>query len=166
MRLLALGLIRAYQRWLSPYKGFSCAYRVHCGRASCSALGYRAIRRHGCWQGLGLLRERLQRCGIAHRRYGCAPAPRLAQISQRGLCDAGCDLPVDCPSCDIPSGRVFSGLCDALSWCDCCNGCSGCDWPSRRQTKAERARERWAERRRHLPPKQSERKPNQDKPAP
>ena len=43
--------IGAYQRYLSPYKGFCCAYRAHTGRASCSALGARVIRRHGLLAG-------------------------------------------------------------------------------------------------------------------
>ena len=150
MRLLALCLIRAYQRWLSPHKGFSCAYRVHCGRASCSALGYRVIRRHGCLLGLALLRQRLGLCGVAHRRYGVAPSPRLSHSGQRGLCDAGCDLPGDCPACDLPGVRALSSLCDALSCCDCG---SGCDWPSRKKERAQSPRERWAERRKRLPPK-------------
>ena len=38
MRALALVAIGAYQRYVSPYKGFCCAYRAHTSRASCSAL--------------------------------------------------------------------------------------------------------------------------------
>jgi len=38
---LALWAIRAYQRHLSPWKGFRCAYRVLTGRDSCSAYGYK-----------------------------------------------------------------------------------------------------------------------------
>ena len=35
----ALAAIRFYQRWISPYKGFRCAYGAHSGRCSCSTLG-------------------------------------------------------------------------------------------------------------------------------
>jgi putative component of membrane protein insertase Oxa1/YidC/SpoIIIJ protein YidD len=52
VKTLLLTLIRLYQRHVSPRKGFACAYRVHTGCASCSHLGYRAIRRYGVWQGL------------------------------------------------------------------------------------------------------------------
>ena len=41
---LALGLIRAYQRWVSPYKGFACAHRVHRGGPSCSVVGAQVVR--------------------------------------------------------------------------------------------------------------------------
>ncbi|RYY70807.1 MAG: membrane protein insertion efficiency factor YidD [Comamonadaceae bacterium] len=89
---LTLAAIRAYQRFVSPYKGFSCAYRCHTGCASCSALGYRAIRRFGVLRGAGILRQRLERCTVAHQRY--TPMAR-ARLQQAGYCDLSCDLPCD-----------------------------------------------------------------------
>jgi uncharacterized protein len=123
VRRFALALIGAYQRWISPRKGFHCAYRVHCGGAGCSAVGARLIRRHGLWAGLPLLRERLRRCGAVHAH---APA-RRPLAAQRGDCDIGC---IDLPDldCDGP-GRWR--LCDAA---DCC---SACDWPSRERKKLQ-----------------------------
>jgi putative component of membrane protein insertase Oxa1/YidC/SpoIIIJ protein YidD len=130
MRSLLLAAIRAYQRYLSPHKGFACAYRVHTGRSNCSALGYRAVRRHGVFAGLGLIRRRTLLCGVAHRRH----APPLAALQpQRGVCDLGCDLP---GHCDWPGGHGLGTLGDGLSWCDCCS----CDWPSRRRTGREQER--------------------------
>ena len=93
MKAFALAAIRFYQRHLSPRKGYCCAYRHHTGRASCSQLGYRAIRRLGLWRGLAALRIRLGRCGIAHRRY---TRRGLALGGQAGFCDCACDLPCDC----------------------------------------------------------------------
>ena len=139
MRSLALPAIRLYQRHVSPYKGFCCAYRFHLGRASCSNLGYRAIRRYGLLAGWVILRQRLKRCGVAHRRHGAA-----SHDAQRG--SAPCDLPCSgacIPDCDLPdinSSRV-------LNYVNCCDACS-CDWPSRkdkRQTEADQAV--------HLPPR-------------
>lgn len=86
--VLALGAIRIYQRFVSPYKGFSCAYRCHTGCASCSALGFRAIRRFGVRRGVGILRQRFERCAIAHERY--APMARSRSL-QAGYCDLSCD---------------------------------------------------------------------------
>lgn len=106
MKNIALALIRCYQRWLSPRKAYCCAYRHYTGAASCSNLGYRAIRRYELWRGWQILRERLQRCGVAYRRYHAQPRRKLAQA---GFCDAGCDLPCDgnitdaCEcACDVP----------------------------------------------------------------
>jgi uncharacterized protein len=130
MRHLALAAIRFYQRYVSPYKGFRCEYSLHTGCASCSALGYRAMRRHGVFGGLSLLRERTYRCGVAHRRY--SDRPRRSFRSQRGDCDLGCDSPGDC-GFDLPSGRSLSRFCDFVSCCDC----GSCDWPHRKRKKSK-----------------------------
>ena len=108
MRFLALLAITAYQRYVSPHKGFTCAYRLYTGHAGCSQLGYRAIRRYGVIGGISVLRERTYLCGVAHRRMAVAKTPRLRL--QRGECDlGGCDLPCDifsnCGSCDFGSGK-------------------------------------------------------------
>ena len=114
MRGPALAAIGAYQRHVSPYKGFCCAYRTHTGRASCSTLGARVIRRHGMFKGLLLLRERLRRCGEVYRLHH-SPAYRTL-TAQRGDLDCGdCDL----SGCDVG---------DALDLSDCCD-CSGCGSP-------------------------------------
>lgn len=106
MRILALALIKLYQRHLSPRKGYCCAYRAYTGHASCSALAYRAIQRFGVWCGIGILRLRLVKCGVAHRRYRARPA---VLNRQAGFCDLSCDLPCDL---DVVGtvGDVFSCL--------------------------------------------------------
>jgi len=149
MRRLALLAIRIYQQYISPHKGFSCAYREHTGRASCSAVGYRAVRRYGFLAGVKLIRSRTHLCGVAHRRHrGQLPIPALHP--QRGACDIGCDLPscdLPCdPSCDLPSFRGFSAACDFLSCCDCGN----CDWPDWKRKKS-RDEEQYV----YIPPKAS-----------
>ncbi|OLD47447.1 MAG: membrane protein insertion efficiency factor YidD [Bacillati bacterium ANGP1] len=52
-----LVLIRAYQRFVSPYTPPSCRFSP-----SCSAYAIEAITRHGPWQGAGLTVRRLLRC--------------------------------------------------------------------------------------------------------
>lgn len=127
MRAFVLAAISAYQRFLSPYKGFCCAYRAHTGRQSCSTLGFRAIRRFGILAGLAVLRRRTFLCGVAHRRYG--GLRRHPFNSQSGFCDMGCDLPSDL-SCDLPStGSSSSG--SGLT--DCCCDAANCDWPSKKK---------------------------------
>ncbi len=138
MRLFALVAIRFYQRYLSPYKGFCCAYRQHTGRASCSELGYRVIRRVGVLAGLVLLRRRTYLCGVVHRRY--LVAHRRPPAAQRGDCDFGCDAPGDC---DLPSGKSFSRVCDYASCCDV----GSCDWQRRKD------RDRGPEKYVYIPPR-------------
>jgi uncharacterized protein len=131
----ALLAIRGYQRLLSPRKGFSCAYRVHTGRPSCSVLGYRAVRLYGVTRGAQLLRQRLHLCAVSHRRFG--PVVRRSRLSQRGDCDFGCDAPCDgdCGSINLDQGGCVDNAFGAL---DCLN----CGRESRkRKTAAEVAQE-------------------------
>jgi len=120
MKTLALAAIRFYQRHMSPHKGFCCAYANYSGHASCSVLGYRAIRRFGAWQGLFVLNARLEKCGIAYRRSAPSVLQRQAGVIDGGVCEA------------IACGA------------DACNGivtaadvCSGCGWKERRARKGD-----------------------------
>ena len=54
---LALGLIRLYQRAISPFLPPACRFVP-----TCSAYGYEAIARHGVWLGSWLALRRLARC--------------------------------------------------------------------------------------------------------
>ncbi|WP_373976564.1 membrane protein insertion efficiency factor YidD [Chitinibacter sp. SCUT-21] len=119
LRECALLVIRFYQRNLSRHKGFHCAYRVGTGGASCSQLGFRAIRRYGFFAGILLLNQRLKYCGAIHREYYAQPVKPWAY--QRGDCDLGCDSPCE------P---------EALGCCD------GCDWPSRKKKQPQPKRRR------------------------
>lgn len=124
MKALALLAIRGYQRYLSPRKGFCCAYAAFTGHASCSALGYRAIRRFGVIDGIALLDRRLYKCGVAYRRH--RPAAPRALGRQGGFLDCACDAPGDCSSpcnCGLPDACAWpqekSCPCDLSSDCSC-----------------------------------------------
>lgn len=135
-RELMLAAIRVYQRYVSPYKGFCCAYRAHTGRASCSTLGYRAVRRYGALRGLALIRQRTMLCGVAHRRYGLPP-PVAMLARQRGYCDFGFDLGC-APSCDAGSACPSDLHCLSDVFSSCNPG--GCDSSrrSRRSSQQEK----------------------------
>jgi len=142
---LALAAIRGYQRHLSPHKGFSCAYRVATGRASCSHHGYRVIERCGLWTGLALLRRRLRLCGEVHRsRLAARTAARNPVLHyQRGDCvpcdcDASCLPDLPCDMSDV-SWRDADCVCDACQCVDCGN-CANPkqawrDWKARRRQR-------------------------------
>jgi len=61
----AVALIRVYQRWLSPVKGFRCAHNALNGSGSCSQFGARAISELGFARGVGQLKIRLDECRVA-----------------------------------------------------------------------------------------------------
>lgn len=130
MRAILLAAICGYQRYLSPHKGFCCAYRVHTGRSGCSALGYRAIRRYGAMSGLAVLRRRIYLCGVAHRRF-TLPLQRPPR-AQRGDCDPGCDFP-----CDFGGHASGGKSCSLGHYLSCCD-VGSCDWPERKKKGKER----------------------------
>jgi len=71
--VLAIG---GYQRYISPYKGYRCAYATHHGDLSCSQYGKRAIQSHGVIGGLMLLGQRFDDCrdaAVALRAERCQP---------------------------------------------------------------------------------------------
>lgn len=95
MQQLVLSLSRCYRWFLSPYKGFRCAHRVHRGGLSCSAFGERAIRRHGVRAGLLVLRRRLRVCGRVHMTIQQKQASRpLRGDAARDLAIATCLSPI------------------------------------------------------------------------
>ena len=108
---VALALIRGYQRYLSPRKGFSCAYRVHAGGHSCSAFGHRAISRRGLLLGLVLLRRRLARCSWEHHQHQLRWNAYRSGFVDGADC-SGCDV----GACDMPS---FHGLGSDIGGCGC-----------------------------------------------
>ena len=66
LRWAAVGSIRAYQRWLSPYKGFRCAHHALHRQGSCSNFGLGVFQAHPFGQAWGLLRQRFQECRHAY----------------------------------------------------------------------------------------------------
>lgn len=130
MKALALAAIRFYQRFMSPYKGFRCAYAAYTSDPSCSALGYRAIRRFGVWDGLAVLDRRLARCGTAHRiAHAARPMPMQRQAGFIDCDLGGCDG-IGCG--DVPSGRsaanCVGSTAEVALECMSCN----CDWRRKR----------------------------------
>ena len=67
-RILMQG-IRGYQRFISPYKGFSCAHRRVYGGISCSAYVKQAIAQMGWKKAFPLVRQRFKDCRRAHDRW-------------------------------------------------------------------------------------------------
>lgn len=93
MKFFALSLIRFYQRWVSPHKGFVCAYRYHTGCGSCSAFGHRAIRLFGVWKGIAVIRARLVQCARIYEKHRQKTALSRHLHAQRGDLDCGgCDM--------------------------------------------------------------------------
>lgn len=65
MRNLVVAAIGEYQSRISPYKGYSCAYRALTGRTSCSQFVKLSVARVGVLRSLALLSARFRACASA-----------------------------------------------------------------------------------------------------
>ncbi len=139
MKKIALAAIVGYQRYISPVKGFSCAYRVHTGGENCSAYGYRMIERYGVRVGLGLLRRRLDACGEQFRQH--RPDRMTKRTNAAGVpggpnVPSGPNVPlpahqqagfIDCACAALDLGSLDLAGCDtAISACDVIGNCASC----------------------------------------
>ncbi len=100
--------IEAYQRYVSPYKGYSCAYRMRHGALSCSELIKRAIAIRGPLAALDLARRRFLACQKAAADSGAESDGKTGEhrkntdpsggIERGSLVDCGCyGHPCLCP---------------------------------------------------------------------
>ena len=65
---VGLFLIHLYQKYLSPIKGYSCAYAFHTGSYSCSAFGVKAIEKKGLFIGSKLINRRFKKCAKSAKK--------------------------------------------------------------------------------------------------
>lgn len=65
--------IRFYQKFLSPIKGYSCAYATYTGSLSCSQYGLKAVEKKGVWIGYKLIKQRFKKCAYASQELKKIP---------------------------------------------------------------------------------------------
>jgi len=105
LRLATVSAIGVYQRYVSPHKGYCCAYRAHTGRSSCSEFGRRVIGKMGIAAGIRLLFDRFAACAAAAEEIKKSDEKREEN-------NEACPL----------SGKEKAST--------CANGCVGaCPWP-------------------------------------
>ena len=137
MKTFVLAMIMAYQKYISPKKGFSCAYRLRYGGSGCSGVGLRLIRRYGVFSGCFLLRKRLARCKFAANEIRQIVIQRQNgfAVSQRGDC-----IPIDCCIPDIGECGTLTEQSELGSKCETlfdvaeC-GCDCSDWLGQNQSE-------------------------------
>lgn len=114
----ALSGIYAYQRWLSPRKGYRCAHGVLHGGPGCSGYAKERIAEVGLWKAIPDIRQRFADCGAAadtivqQRRSSMSDEQRArARASGRRASTGCCDGPTACfeslpfASCCLPGTR-------------------------------------------------------------
>ena len=98
-------MIEGYQRYLSPYKGFSCAYRVlneERGETSCSSFARLLIAEKGLRASLPEIRARFKQCGTAHRtlREQKAQQKEAENLHRAKFVKSSLETPADLPAND------------------------------------------------------------------
>ncbi|MCC7294109.1 MAG: membrane protein insertion efficiency factor YidD [Phycisphaerales bacterium] len=143
MRHLLAMLITLYQRWISPMKGFRCAYRAVTGGPSCSNVIRADLLREGVWRALPLARTQFRRCRQAYASLQMSdvrppaslndaprhvdPAPRHAPATVRKKSPKDCSDDVCCAAAELPCDvGIPETACDRIveSGDICC-----CDMP-------------------------------------
>jgi putative component of membrane protein insertase Oxa1/YidC/SpoIIIJ protein YidD len=119
---IGVALIEAYQRWLSPRKGFRCAYGVLHASGTCSSIGKRIMREQGALKFLRFMPTQFAACkAAASILIGETPEEKLARrrqlIGQYSTLSDMCNL-AEC-ACNVT---------ECASALDCAPGieCAGC----------------------------------------
>jgi putative component of membrane protein insertase Oxa1/YidC/SpoIIIJ protein YidD len=119
----SLWAITAYQNWISPYKGFRCAYSVLQGGTGCSGYAKWQIKALGLLPALPKIRARFQACRAAMEtlQRKRTKANRKRKTEQKRKADK--QRPEDGCTCDFPSlPRNCRRPADAFD-------CNTCDLP-------------------------------------
>ena len=113
--------IRAYQRYLSPYKGFSCAYRVLHQEQSCSSYFQTCITEQSFDRACVSFQQRLQDCHQANLILQAGVSNRQRQRNKRRRKqNSSCSENNNCPSCsDLTDFSLLFFACDAVDCGDC-----------------------------------------------
>lgn len=116
--------IAGYQRFLSPYKGFCCAYRSLTGRDSCSEFVKLSILELGFWRAISQTLRRFRDCKRAavylSERDANDERKRVSKTEKACvLGEAVACVPVSCGEVSI--GSIASGAGSLVA-----GGCDGC----------------------------------------
>ena len=112
MKYIAIFFINFYQRYISPYKGFQCAYASLYGGNSCSQAIKQILLEEGCIKGFHYSRSRFKRCKNANNI--------LKRQCKEGLCECFSEGVCECAEGCISkkSSSILDSSCDFIP-CDC-----------------------------------------------
>lgn len=102
LRFLSIGGIKLYQKFISPRKGFGCAYRIKHGGTGCSGAIIKIIEENSVFEWRKLIRERFDNCTKAAQELKKEKNKKCKKCKNIGgdACDFGCDVFDGCDGCD------------------------------------------------------------------
>lgn len=119
---LALLFISLYQRYLSPLKGYRCAYASLHGGHSCSTAVKNIVADKGVFSGYADIRHQFEQCTLAYHEVQ-ETEKKKKQKKQEDKGDCSCVDVIDCvpmPSCKGKSSGGRADGCDIPDLpCDC-----------------------------------------------
>ena len=128
---IALGGIHAYQRWVSPRKGYRCAHAVLHGGPGCSGFAKHAIRDKGLLPALPHIRARFADCRAAFDTLQDRRDEGDDQSKGNNRCANGagalCDGAMCCPSGAATGRTAAGGAAEGGCGLGGGAGCSTCD---------------------------------------
>ncbi len=136
MKVIYRFMIGLYQKYLSPRKGYRCAYSLEHGGSGCSGAVLNILENHGLFRGWSLIKHRFQECGEAaekrkkRKKEGgsiCNDCSGVERACDNASCGLGCAK--DAKKCDLPD-MPDCGSCDcgglSLAHSDDCQSCKNC----------------------------------------
>ncbi|WP_392553295.1 membrane protein insertion efficiency factor YidD [Orbus wheelerorum] len=135
-KYLSIGLIRFYQKFISPRKGFCCAYRKHSGGRSCSSFALVAVRRFGVSALWHSFPKRLNDCKMAATHLNKPKDENEDKEDSTHPCEY-CETLKVCScfkDCDVFDSSSCGNGCSMPDSLPCSDGCDcGCDLGVRKQ---------------------------------
>jgi putative component of membrane protein insertase Oxa1/YidC/SpoIIIJ protein YidD len=129
-----VALIRGYQRYISPYKGYSCAHRAKYGGDSCSEYARKVIADADWRTGVGKMRTRFLACRAASRSL------KAIQLHD-GVRDEDIDGPLSAglalPPKEEPAPGTGERFGPEIAECCCQGGAELCCMPPVEQIASE-----------------------------
>jgi putative component of membrane protein insertase Oxa1/YidC/SpoIIIJ protein YidD len=119
IRFFALLSIKAYQHFVSPHKGYTCAHNALHKKGGCSSRVYRHIQEKPISQWFSLYKFEVGECKIAHdelkkkksKKNKCCKKEDGEQLCECGSCQPCGKSKDTCDSCDVSdvcSGSIGS----------------------------------------------------------
>jgi len=124
MKTIAIWGINLYQKYLSPYKGYRCAYGVYHQNGTCSSIIKSHIQEHGLIKAYPMIRGQFDACKVAYAALQARSEEEQNESCWKSAKDEAKEQAVEegagcaCDSCSgVDCGESCS--CDVGVPCDC-----------------------------------------------
>jgi len=115
LKSIAVGSINLYQKYISPYKGYRCAYGVYHQNGTCSGIIKSRIQEHGLIKAYPMIKGQFQACKVAYLAL---------QENKNVLGDGGEENSCVCDSCCFGNKEEKEKKKNSNGLDSVCSGCT------------------------------------------